>query len=404
MIEQCVILCGGLGTRLGDLTADTPKPLLPVCGTPFLDLLLKEAARQGLRRIVLLAGFRGERIEAFVRESPVVRAHGLEVRVVHEPAPAGTGGALHHALEHLDERFVLMNGDSWFDMPLRDLTAAMEQSPEGASFIAVRRIADAGRYGTVAVAGERVTGFAEKRGEAGPGLINAGIYALRKADVLPALTADCSLERDVLPDLVRRGALRAREYASYFIDIGVPEDFERAQAEIPARLTRPALFLDRDGVINVDHGYVATPDRFEWIAGAREAIARANRAGFYVFIVTNQAGVARGYYSEGQVAALMDYLERELWSVGAHIDGYRYCPHHPEFGSAADRRCSWRKPGAGMIRDLLDRWPVDAARTFLIGDKQSDMDAARAAGIAGHLFTGGNLDAFARPLLERRDA
>jgi D-glycero-D-manno-heptose 1,7-bisphosphate phosphatase len=166
-------------------------------------------------------------------------------------------------------------------------------------------------------------------------------------------------------------------------------------------MKRPAVFFDRDGVLNEDAGYVSEVSELRWIDGAREAIKTANNAGYFVFVVTNQSGVARGLYEETHVEALHKVMTDDLAKIGAHIDAFEYCPYHPEALIERYRRVSHRrKPAPGMINDLLERFPVDVSRSILIGDKPTDLEAARAAGIKGYLFAGDNLEHFLRAVLE----
>ena len=164
----------------------------------------------------------------------------------------------------------------------------------------------------------------------------------------------------------------------------------------PSTLTlRPAVFLDRDGTLNEDTGYVHRWEDFRWLPGATAAIRRLNDSGIYVFVVTNQSGVARGMFDEAAVTALHARMRDDLRVIGAHIDDLRYCPHHPDAGVAAYRCvCACRKPAPGMILDLLAHWPVDAAASVMIGDKEIDAQAGRAAGIKAEIVPSGDLESF----------
>lgn len=397
MIRQAFILCGGLGTRLGALTAATPKPLLEVAGAPFLDVLVEELGRHGFNQVTLLAGHLVEQVEAYARHSAAARRRGVAIDVSCEPEPAGTAGGLLFAAGRMEESFLLLNGDSWFDINLRAVTAIADRHPGATMTLALRMMPDAPRYGVVRLEGEHVAAFDERAREAGPANVNAGIYVCRRDPLLAAVRelggqGPLSLEGTVMPALAQRGALRGKAFDGFFIDIGVPDSFALAQEELPRRSMRAAVFFDRDGVLNEDLGHVGSIDRFRWIEGARDAVRHCNDAGRLVFVVTNQAGVAHGYYSEADVDRLHRYMQDALGEVGAHVDDFRYCPYHPDGMVEGYRRVSnHRKPGPGMLKDLIAEWRVDTERSVMIGDKPTDMQAAAAAGIRGALFSGYNL-------------
>ena len=156
-----------------------------------------------------------------------------------------------------------------------------------------------------------------------------------------------------------------------------------------------AVFLDRDGTLIEEVGYLDRPDRIALYPYAVDAIRALNRAGIRIVMVTNQSGVARGFFTEAELNVLHDWMCAELLAQGARIDDVRYCPHHPDgIVEGYLENHHWRKPAPGMIHDLMAHWPVRHEGSFVIGDRDSDIEAAKAAGLPGFLFAGGDLDAF----------
>jgi D,D-heptose 1,7-bisphosphate phosphatase len=397
LTNQCVILIGGLGTRLGEVARLTPKPLIEVAGAPFLEIVIAEARRRGFTRFLLLAGHRSEAVFQFLAEREAEARYGCRIEVSVEPEPLGTGGALAYGLSRLDEDFLLINGDTWFDFNWRDLVWRGRASGFDA-FMGLRQIERPDRYETIDLEGERVAAIRARGQPLERALINGGVHYLtrRAAD---RLSQPSSLESDLLAKLAAEGKLGGRSYDGFFIDIGVPEALAAAGELVPKARRRAAVFLDRDGVLNHDFGYVHRPDQIVWIEGAVKAVKALNEAGAFVFVVTNQGGVARGYYEETHIAELHAWMSDELARAGAYIDDWRYCPYHPE-GVVERYRAhhDWRKPNPGMIRDLMKSWPIDPASSFLIGDLPHDVAAAEAAGLPGYQFGGGDLSQFLRAL------
>jgi len=391
--RQAAILVGGRGTRLGSLTDSMPKPMVEVAGRPFLDWLIEEVARFPIPRITLLAGYLGQSI---VERYHGQRVRGAMIEVLVEPQPLGTAGGLRLFAPHLEERFLLLNGDTRFDVNLLDLAL---HAGDAMATLALRRETPGARYGTVEVDGQgQIHGFAARAPDrAGP--INGGIYLMRREIVAQIGEGPVSMESDIFPRLAAAGRLRGALYDGDFIDIGIPEDLAAAQTIIPAMARRRAVFLDRDGVLIEDTGWPHKPQEARWLPGAAQAVKRLNDAGYFVFVVTNQAGVAKGFFPESQVGVMHGWMAGELARAGAHVDAWEYCPNHPQAPIESYRlACNRRKPRPGMIEDLLAAWPVQREGSFLIGDKDSDIEAAQGAGVPGHLFPGGDLAAFVERL------
>ncbi|WP_246739706.1 HAD-IIIA family hydrolase [Martelella sp. HB161492] len=392
------------------MTASTPKPMLPVAGRPFLDTLIQEVARYGFDEIVLLAGRFGEQI---VERYDATQVLGATIKVLVEPKPLGTGGALRFAADHLRQEFVLLNGDTWINADLtvfaQHWLEAKRKDPALSAQLLLQHVDEPGRFGAVEFDQGRVTAFREKDPSAAavPGYINAGVYCLDRKIVSAMAPGEAiSLETDILPGLVEKASVAAfpARKGAYFIDIGVPESYAQAQRELEEERRKPALFLDRDGTLNEDDGYTHKAEDLLWKEGAREAIRFANDAGYYVFVVTNQAGVAHGYYTEADVIAFHAAMKASLVEIGAHIDAFEWCPYHPEAKLEDFRQKSpRRKPEPGMLLDLATKFPIDLPNSIMVGNAESDVAAGEAANIRGILYSDGSLLDLVKREIPKRD-
>jgi D-glycero-D-manno-heptose 1,7-bisphosphate phosphatase len=169
-------------------------------------------------------------------------------------------------------------------------------------------------------------------------------------------------------------------------------------------VSQRAVFFDRDGVLDVDTGYISRPEEIRWIPGALDTLALLKRKGYLVFVVTNQSGIARGYFTVETMNHLHAFMEKEIEAAGGAIDHIYFCPHHPTKGVIPELtiRCSCRKPQPGLILQAFRDYDVDKEHSFLVGDRMSDVDAALGAGIPGFLFQEGNLCDFVKRILARQ--
>ena len=389
-MRQAVLLVGGRGTRLGDLAQNTPKPLLPIVGSKlFLDFLIENIARSGVEETLLLAGHLAEQVE---RRYDGATIRGCRVSVIREPQPAGTAGALSCAQDRLDDVFLMSNGDSILDMNYLALANKMKPEVEGA--VALRAVDDVRRYARVDLDGDHIVGFREKDETAtAPGLISGGVYMLRKSILNRIKSLPCSIEIDIFPKLAAEGRLIGMPVSGYFLDIGLPETLGEARRDMPDALRRRAVFFDRDGTLNVDTGYTHRVEALELLPGAVESVRAVNDAGALAIVVTNQSGLARGLFTEAELASFHAALQSHLAEGRAHIDAFYHSPFHEEGTVAEFTRKDHpdRKPAPGMLRRAILDWDIETAGSAMLGDTDADVAAAAAAGVSGAKVSPGGL-------------
>lgn len=388
---EAIILAGGLGTRLRSVVSDIPKCMAPIGGQPFLWYVLRYLSRHeyDISRVILSVGYLREQIiswaEAHRHEYP------FEIAFSAEDEPLGTGGAIMQACSYAAGRHVaVLNGDTLFDAPLDRLLA--EHIAGGrAVTLALKEMHDFDRYGAVSLGTDGgICGFEEKR-HRDSGLINGGTYIIdRKAGIFPEGKVKFSFEKEVLEPLANGGRmLGGWRSEGYFIDIGIPEDYTRAEAELPgmfpSRLADidvsqyDTILLDRDGVINRlrRNDYVKSADEFELLPGVTDAIASWAKAGKSIYIMTNQRGVGKGVMSLSDLEEVHRHMTGLIDKAGGKITGIYVC-------TAVENDDHMRKPQPGMFARLLTEHPEVRPETCLmIGDSSSDMEFAANCGIRG---------------------
>ena len=346
MGSQAVILAGGKGSRLGPLTADTPKPLLEIGGRPFIAHLIDELKRFGFdRQVVLVGPFASEFANALGDRSEV----GVQLTLTPEPAPAGTAGALVWAASQLDRSFLLLNGDSLFDFNWLSLTVPRVDEP-WIAVCALRRHENASRYGSIELEGERIVRFDEKS-RVGPGLINGGVYWLKREILDYIETQPCSLETDVMPQLAAAGLLRGRVYDGEFIDIGTPQAFRRARKSAHNWTVRPAVFIDGAELLTEGDPAGIRPE-------AVGAVRQANDRSYLVFVMTDRLSAI-------EAGAFYQCVNDALRRCGAHVDAVY---------ARTDVRVS-------PITQALNDWPIDPGRSIIVGGQEIDRQVGQDSGV-----------------------
>ena len=354
MIKQAVILCGGKGSRLGKLTTHIPKPLLKVNKKPFIEYQIENLARHGIKEIYLICCYK---YYLFKKKYHKKKILNTKIFCFNEKIPLGTGGGLKLIKDKLDQTFMVMNGDTIFDINYLDLDKRFNKS----NYIGIATTNKRGsRFGKI--------GNAESK-------INAGIYIFNKKIFKYFRNQVISLENDIFPKIKKLKKIQTIFYDKdkyNFLDIGIPSDFKKSQKKIIQSYIRPAVFLDRDGVINEDYGYVYKKNNFKWKNGIFELIKYLNDNNYYIFVISNQSGIGRGYYSLKDVQNLHEWVQHQLNKKGSHIDKFYIAPYfagNPKY-NYKDKKL--RKPNTGMIDLALKEWKVNKKHSIIIGDQKSD--------------------------------
>jgi len=380
-MTQAIILAGGLGTRLRSAVPDLPKCLAPVAGRPFLFYVINYLRSQGINDFIFSLGYKHELITDYLERDFAT----LSYKTVIEEEPLGTGGAIRLAAAQAhSSQVIVTNGDTLFraDIPAM---LQLHNSSHAVCTLALKPMNHFDRYGVVEINDEgRITAFKEKQ-QYEQGTINGGLYVIdREALLATALAEKFSFEKDFLEARYAQDKLYGIAQDNYFIDIGIPDDYNQAQQD----LARPAislkdidkswtLFMDRDGVFNHDKvgSYVFHPDEFVFYDGALDATRIIHEKFGRVIVTTNQRGVGRGLMTLEDLKTVNDKLQRIVKENGGQID-------HVYSATAMSNFDPIRKPNPGMAFLAKHDFPdIDLSKTIMIGNNPSDMQFGRHAGL-----------------------
>lgn len=359
MINQAVILVGGKGLRLGKITKKTPKPLLKINNKPFLDYLINYFIRFKVTNILLITKYKHELFKKRYHNKKIGK---VAIKCIRQNKFLGTSGSIKEVLNKLNDKFFLSNGDTIFDINLFDFQRKFKDKFAG--ILACSNIQEISkRYSLFNLNGQKI--------------LSSGIYLLKKNNIKKFLICPGSLENDVI-NKIPKNKFKTISYSKKFIDIGTKKDLKRANRFLSNFEKKKCAFLDRDGVINYDFGYVYKQNNFKWKKNIFKAIKFLNDNNYYVIVITNQSGIGRGLYSYKDVESLHDWINKKLFNHGALIDRFYYAPYYKFSKNKKYRKGkNLRKPNIGMFEKAMKEINIDLKKSFFVGDSQTDKKAAK---------------------------
>lgn len=392
---KVVIIAGGKGTRIASISSEIPKAMIPIDGRPILEYQIELAKRYGYDDFIFIIGHLGEVIKNHFGDGS---EFGCKIDYYVESTPLGTAGALREIEDKLSEDFFVFYGDTVMDF---DMNAMLRFHYENNSDATLLLHPNDHPYDSDIVAVDqnyRVSHFYNKPHPDNlvvKNLVNAALFIFSPA-ILSKIKKGVKshIEKDVLP-LALSDGLNLYGYVTpeYIKDMGTPDRYSDVCDDVKsgkvARLNRdnkrPAVFLDRDGVINYEVNLLHNPDQMQLIPGAAEAIRRINKSGYLAIVVSNQPVIARNLCSIEELELIHAKLETLLGKEGAFLDGIFYCPHHPDKGYPEERpeykiECDCRKPKPGLLLQAKEQFNIDMEKSIMIGDRDSDIQAGLAAG------------------------
>lgn len=393
---KVVIIAGGQGTRIASVNSEIPKAMIPINGKPIIEYQVELAKRYGFHDFLFIIGYLGDQIESYFQDGS---QWGVHISYFHETTPLGTAGALGLLRDQLTEDFFVFYGDTVMDFDMLHMLSHHRTNQADATLFLHPNdhpydsdIVDIDAQG-------KVRGFHHKPhpdGFVAHNMVNAALFIFSpKILTVLELGVKCHIEKHVLPRCITDGMnLYGYVSAEYIKDMGTPDRYYAVcddmvsgkVARLNRAYSRPAIFLDRDGVINYEVDLLHRVEQMQLIPGAAEAIRRINQMGYLAIVVTNQPVIARNLCSFEELEQIHMQIETLLGHEHAYVNAIYYCPHHPDAGYPEERKeykikCNCRKPAPGMLLQAAKDWNIDLENSYMIGDSLRDIEAGNNAGV-----------------------
>jgi D,D-heptose 1,7-bisphosphate phosphatase len=391
------ILAGGFGSRLtSEIGEKIPKPMAPINGLPLLEHQIDLCCRYGFVDILILVHHLSEVITQYFSDGSHL---GVNIKYQVEESPRGTAGAVFDALPALADEFLIIYGDTFLEVDLRRFCSSKDMNSAVLTFVHPNShpydsdLLELDEKGLVTkVFRPTVDGSTLYKNT-----VNAALYFVKNkifSKYVPTY-GSIDISSELFPLLIKsHEAIQAYISVEYIKDMGTPERYREVNLAVTSGVVdslsnkspRKCVFLDRDGVINVEVDHLSNISQFELIPGVVDAIRALNKAGYLAVCVTNQPVIARGDLSFAELDDIHMKMEVELGAGGAYLDGIYFCPHHPHQGFPGEIEdlkivCSCRKPEPGMLIQASERYYIDLEASWMVGDHMRDIIAGKTAGV-----------------------
>ncbi len=392
---QAVILAGGLGTRLQDFAPNIPKSMLTIGDMPLLEHQLQLLKNHGITEVFLIVNHLKESIQHYFGDGTRL---GIQISYYEEQQPLGTVGGIKAIENLLTDDFIVLYGDVMVDMDISRLIDFHQRTQSDCTLVIHPNDHPFDSDLVELDQTNRITAFHPKPRDHSRfyrNLVNAGLYVMSKK-VLAHLEKNRKTDfgKNVFPVIVHQLKMFGYNTSEYLKDMGTPERLEQVRRDFSSGKIRQrnlnhkqkAIFLDRDGVINIDTDLIKTPDELNVYPFTPSAIHKINESGYLAIVVTNQSVVARNLCTEAELRIIHNKLDTILGAEHAKLDALYYCPHHPDGGFPEENPaykidCHCRKPKPGMLLDAARDFNLDLSQSWFIGDNERDVMAGKAAGV-----------------------